>query len=84
MSAVSDTVRAIGPAVSRVGTSGNAPSSGISPHCDFKPTVPQHADGMRIEPPVSEPSAMSQRPAASAAPLPLDEPPVVLPGSAGL
>ena len=39
---------------------------------------------MRIEPPVSEPSAMSQSPAASAAPLPLDEPPVVLPGCAGL
>ena len=37
MSAVSDTVRAIGPAVSRVGTSGNTPSSGISPHSDFKP-----------------------------------------------
>ena len=39
---------------------------------------------MRIEPPVSDPSASSQRPAASAAPLPLDEPPVVLPGCAGL
>ena len=39
---------------------------------------------MRIEPPVSEPSASSQSPAASAAALPLDDPPVVLPGCAGL
>ena len=80
MSAVSDTVRRHRPGRVERRQSGNAPSIGISPHSDFKPAVPQHADGMRIEPPVSEPSAMSQRPAASAAPLPLEEPPVVLPG----
>ena len=37
MSATSSTVRAIGPTVSSVGTSGKTPSMGMSPHCDFKP-----------------------------------------------
>ena len=61
-----------------------APSIGISPHCDLSPTMSQAADGSRIEQPVSVPSARSQRPAASAAAEPLEEPPVVLPGWAGL
>jgi hypothetical protein len=56
----------------------------ISPHSDFRPTTPQAADGSRIEQPVSVPSASSQSPAASAAADPLEEPPVVFPGSAGL
>ena len=84
MSATSSTLRAIGPTVSSVGTSGKTPSVEISPHCDFSPTTSQAAEGSRIEQPVSEPSASSQRPAASAAAEPDDEPPVVFPGCAGL
>ena len=37
--------------------------------------MPQKAAGPRIEPPVSEPSEPTVRPAASAAPEPLLEPP---------
>ena len=55
MSATSSTLRAIGPTVSSVGTSGNTPSFGIRPHCDLSPTTSQAADGRRIEQPVSEP-----------------------------
>ena len=84
MTATSATVRAIGPTVSSSGTSGNAPSIGIRPHSDLSPTVSHAADGSRIEQPVSDPSASSQRPAASAAAEPLEEPPVVFPGFAGL
>ncbi len=84
MSATSSTLRAIGPTVSSVGHSGKTPSSGMSPHCDFRPTVAHAAEGSRTEQPVSVPSASSQRPAASAAADPLDDPPVVRPGAAGL
>lgn len=42
--------------------------------------MPENAAGPRIEPPVSEPSAPTHSPAASAEPDPLDEPP----GSSGL
>ena len=45
--------------------------------------MPQHDDGSLIEQPVSVPIPMSQSPAASAAALPPDEPPVVLPGWRG-
>ena len=83
-SATSSTVRAIGPTVSSMGTSGNTPSVGISPHCDLSPTTSHAAAGSRIEAPVSVPSASSQRPAASAAAEPADEPPVVFPGCVGL
>jgi hypothetical protein len=84
MSATSATERAIGPAVSSVGQSGNTPSIGIAPQRGFRPTTPHAAAGSRIEQPVSEPRASSHSPAASAAPLPLEEPPVVRPGRAGL
>src|SRR5258706_15424559 len=56
----------------------------MRPHADFKPTRSQHAEGSRIEQPVSVPSPMSHMPAAGAAALPPDEPPVVRPGCAGL
>ncbi len=84
MRATSSTLRAIGPAVSSVGQSGKAPSMGMRPHSDLSPTISHAADGRRMEQPVSEPSARSHRPAASAAAEPDDEPPVVLPGRAGL
>ena len=45
MSATSSTLRAIGPTVSSVGTSGKTPSIGISPHCDLSPTTSHAADG---------------------------------------
>ena len=83
-SAASATVRASGPTVSKVGTSGKTPSTGIRPHEGFMPTRPQQAAGSRIEQPVSVPRPMSQSPAAIAAALPPDEPPAVAPGSAGL
>ena len=84
MRATSSTLRAIGPTVSSIGTSGKTPSVGIRPHCDFSPTTSQAAEGRRIEQPVSVPSASSQSLAASAAAEPDDEPPVVRPGCAGL
>src|SRR5499425_2502642 len=40
------------------------------------PDRPQKADGTRIEPPVSDPVPPSTKPAATAAPGPLEEPPV--------
>ncbi len=61
-SATSSTVRPIGPTVSSVGTSGKTPSIGILPHADLSPTVSQHAEGSRIEQPVSVPMPKSQRP----------------------
>ena len=49
----------------------------------LKPTTPQQAAGMRIEPPESEPSAASASPAASAAAEPPLEPPATRPGATG-
>src|SRR3954468_14040140 len=46
--------------------------------------MPLNADGMRIEPPWSPPSARSTSPAATSAALPLELPPVVRDGSQGL
>jgi hypothetical protein len=39
------------------------------------PVMPHIEAGLRIEPPVSVPSAAGKKPAARPAPLPLDEPP---------
>ena len=60
-----------------------APSSDTSPKVGLKPTMPQQAAGIRIEPPVSEPSAASARRAASAAAEPPLEPPAIRPGASG-
>ena len=49
------TVRAIGPTVSKLGASGQTPSSGMRPQVVLSPAVPQQAAGMRMEPPVSLP-----------------------------
>src|SRR3954452_15974592 len=46
--------------------------------------MPLNADGMRIEPPWSPPSARATSPAATSAALPLELPPVVRAGSHGL
>ena len=55
------------------------PSSGTWPQRGFSPTVPQAADGSRIEHPVSVPIASSTSPAASAAALPARRAPRRLP-----
>ena len=46
------------------------------PKVGMSPTTPQCDAGPRIEPPVSEPSATGTMPAATAAPEPVEEPPV--------
>jgi hypothetical protein len=49
------TSRAIGPTVSKLGARGHTPSEEILPHVVLSPAVPQHAEGIRIDPPVSLP-----------------------------
>src|SRR5256884_7621017 len=68
-------VRAIGPSLSIVQESAMAPCRLTSPYVGRRPVTPQYADGVPIEPEVSEPSAYATRPPATAAPEPLDEPP---------
>ena len=41
----------------------------------FRPYMPQKAEGIRIDPPPSTPSAIGRRPAATAYAEPLEEPP---------
>src|SRR5687768_11444715 len=48
------------------------------------PTTPHSAAGWRIDPPVSEPRASGENPAATAAALPPEEPPGTRSGSCGL
>ena len=50
----------------------------------LKPTMPQNAAGMRVEPPVSVPMATSHMPSAAATAAPEDEPPGTRVRSAGL
>ncbi len=73
--AASAALRVIGPIVSSVVDSGNAPSVLTSPPLVFSPVMPLSAAGMRTEPPVSEPIAAGASPAATATPDPLDDPP---------
>jgi hypothetical protein len=54
------------------------------PMLGFRPTTPQHAAGMRIEPPRSLPSARPTMFAATAAALPPEEPPAERVGFLGL
>ncbi len=57
--AQSMTVRASGPIESSVVLNGNAPSVGMRWRLGLKPTIPVSAAGMRTEPPVSVPIAIS-------------------------
>ena len=82
--AVCATVRVSVPTWSHVGESGNTPSTGTRPNVGFRPTIPQYAAGIRIEPPVSVPSAWSHTPAATSAAEPLLDPPDVRLSSRGL
>ncbi len=63
------------PTVSREGARGCTPASGTSPMPGFSPTTPQAEAGIRTDPPVSVPSARSQRPAATATAEPEEDPP---------
>ncbi|MNT21587.1 hypothetical protein D3C72_1569300 [compost metagenome] len=71
----SPTVRAIAQAVSSVYDSGNAPVSGTRRAVGLKPVMPHSAAGMRMEPPVSLPSAATASPSATETAAPDDEPP---------
>src|SRR5262245_36794135 len=73
--AASSTDRHNGPMWSSVALSGTTPSVDRSPKAGFRPTSPQTADGIRIEPPVSVPSDAKHIPSATAAAEPPDEPP---------
>src|SRR5690606_16502045 len=69
-------VRAIGPLVDSRGQSGaDDPPEGTRPSEGLKPVSPVTADGMRIEPPPSEPVASGTSPPATAAADPPDDPP---------
>ncbi len=75
-SARSATLRASGPAVSRVAEIGAMPSALTRPTVGRNPATPHSADGTRTEPPVSVPIAAGTSRAATAAP----EPPLLPPG----
>ena len=83
-SAQSSTVRAIGPAWSRLQASGISPALLTRPKVGLMPTVPQSEEGIRIDPPVSEPVAPRHIPADNAAPDPPLEPPGMWLSSHGL
>src|SRR5438874_10767276 len=72
----SSTDRASDPEWSKVYELGMTPARLTRPNVGIKPTTPHSEAGPRIEPPVSEPSAIGTNPAATAAPEPLEEPPV--------
>ena len=73
-----------GPGVVEARREREAPSVETSPKVGLKPTMPQQAAGMRIDPPLSVPSAASAMPATSAAAEPPLDPPGIRPGNAGL
>ena len=69
-------LRAIGPRVLRWCQPGACgPPEGMRPREGLNPESPHSDDGMRMEPPPSEPVASGTMPAAMAAALPPDEPP---------
>src|SRR6478609_371961 len=74
--AVSATVRETTPSTDRNDSPWSGPRE-IRPRCTFRPTSPQHAAGILIEPPPSEAWAIGTRPPATAAAEPPDEPPGV-------
>src|SRR5258708_32877267 len=82
--AQSFTDRVIGPAWSMVHDRPITPVRGTRPWVGLSPVMPQYAAGMRMEPPVSVPMATGIIPAATAAPDPDDDPPVVRVRSHGL
>ncbi len=77
ISAQSSTDRVIGPIESSVQDSSIVPCRLMRPNVTLRPTSPLKAQGMRTEPPVSLPMPAGVRRAATATPVPLDEPPGV-------
>ena len=67
----------MGPGQSSDRASGITPSRGSLPCAGFSPNTPQNEDGMRMDPPVSVPSAMRTQREATAAADPPEEPPVM-------
>src|SRR2546422_3599143 len=82
--AQSSTQRASGPQWSKVYELGRTPPRPTRPKVGIRPDTPHSEAGPRIEPPVSEPSAIGTSPAATAAPEPLEDPPVKRAKSHGL
>ena len=82
--ATSGTVRAIGPATSCGGLTGRMPDGETLPHVGRRPVMPVSAAGMRIEDPVSVPTAHHAMPAATATAEPPLEPPGMRSMSHGL
>src|SRR5262249_59155857 len=74
-SAASATSRVSGPIWSSDEPNATRPYRETRPYVGFKPTTPQNDAGVRTDPPVSEPKAMSEVPEATlAADPPLDPP----------
>src|SRR6266576_1191164 len=71
--AQSSAVRAIGPSLSSVHERAIAPFRETRPYVGRRPVTPQYADGVPIEPDVSEPIAKGTRPAPTAEPEPLED-----------
>ena len=67
--------RTSGPSLSNEYTSGIAPALLTRPNVGRSPVTPLNAAGHTIEPHVSEPILKGTRPAPTAAPEPLEEPP---------
>src|SRR4051812_26519083 len=77
MTAASQALLVIGPTWSKDQHCGRQPRLVTSPYVGLWPRSPHIAVGPRTEPPVSEPRAPAQSPAAAAAPEPDDEPEVI-------
>src|SRR5213594_1666949 len=73
--AQSSAVRAIGPSLSSVHESAIAPLRETRPYVGRRPVIPQYADGVPMDPEVSEPIANGTSPPATAAAEPLEDPP---------
>ncbi len=82
--ALSPTVRASAPNTLNPSHPSRAGWVETRPRLGFIPTRPQHAAGIRIDPPPSDPVAHGTMPAATAAAEPPEEPPGVRAGSHGL
>ena len=78
------TLAASGPMLSSEKDSGAAPSSGTRACVGLKPVMPQKADGMRTDPPVSVPSAATAMPSVTDTAAPEDDPPGTRARSCGL
>src|SRR5215467_5064064 len=73
-SAVSSTLRQMGPSLSMLQESAIAPVRGTNPNVGRNPVQPQRVLGDEIEPSVSDPIANTTQPAATAEAEPADEP----------